>query len=68
MSIKIQEAKLTETIGEIQKFVLRDYNIHFSESDKKSRQKKEENQWDTDLNNTISQLNLTDIYKPQNSY
>ena len=40
MSIKIQEAKLTETIGEIQKFVLRDYNIRFSESDKKSRQKK----------------------------
>lgn len=39
MSIKIQKARLIKPISEIEKFDVRDYNIHLSVTDKTSRQK-----------------------------
>lgn len=63
-SSKISEAKLIELQEEIDEsaIIIGDFNIPLSEMDRPSRQKISKNS--LELNNTINQLDLMDIYKP----
>ena len=60
---KYMEQRLSEMKGEINKFtiIVRDYSTFLSESNSTGRQKIRKAI--EEVNNTINQLNLTDIYK-----
>ena len=63
MTIKIQEAKLTELKGEIHSFTITvvDFYVPFSIMNRTTRQKVSKEI--EDLNNTVNQLNVIDIYR-----